>query len=547
MRVRSVAVAGIALSLVVGTAVSPAAADYGTNIPPAANAAEWQARYRDTPADWRPQGTLVTDSTFRAYPDGLGFYNFGGVQRFNAPIFGIPAAAPGISSDAMRSLMGPAVCLENNESGPCTLTLPAQQWKTAIDENASGGHCYGLASTASMLHNGTLTPGQFQTGVTRTYDLAPLDPILQEINRNMASQYTTDLSKYLMKPSEFVTALRQNLGGSQSPYVGLLLWATGGHAVTPYAVYDRGAGKFDVAVYDNNYPDAGRAIHVDTVNETFQYLVSSNPSAPPVIADGQIGLMPVSEIAKRQKCAFCLGTDTVTVNLAPVKSDAPIKTRVLNLKGKPLKGVKKAQSLEPWQPGGLWHFPTYEIPRGKEFILKVNAKKRKKVARLDITAVTGEFTFTAQKVKVPKRSIGLLGVSPKTGKFIYAANARDLGKIGVTDQRANDSTVQVSAAAKGKSAPLGARIDQQHERVVLQTLDRRKGRAAINAEFIALDASQNKVRVTATASAKLPKRARAIVKYAQWSLSETSGVKLVIRKANGKTRTVPMHVKMTTP
>lgn len=545
MSIRSALIAGVSLSLLAGTGISPAAADYGSNIPPSADAAAWNAAYRNTPADWRPQGTVVAQSSFSAYPDGFGFYNYGGVQRFNAPIFGIPKDSPGISSDAMRSLMGPGVCLGNNATGDCTLTLPAQKWKQAIDANMGGGHCYGLAATVSMLSEGTLSPSQFQAGITRTYDLYPGDSLLQEINRNMASQYTTDISDRLMKPSEFVATLRQNLAGAGSPYVALLLWPTGGHAVTPYAVLDRGNGQFDVAVYDNNYPDAARAIHVDTVNETYQYLVASNPSTPPLIADGRIGLMPVGDISKRQDCPFCLGTNKVTVKLDPVKSNFPIKTRILNLSGKPLKGVKKIDSLDPWQPGQLWNFPTYQIPANKEFIVKVNTKPRKKVVRLNISALTGQFTFKAHGVKVPGRSVGLLGVSPKNGKFTYVANSRDLGKIGVTDQRADDATVEVTAAAKGKTDALGARLDERAEKVVLQTLDRAKGKAAVEARFLAMDKDHQKVLVRATANPKLPKRARAIVKYAHWSVDDTSNIQLIIRTSDGRNRTVPMRVQVT--
>ena len=110
----------------------------------------------------------------------------------------------------------------------------------------------------------------------------------------MATQYLNDTDKYLLKPSQAAKGSRHPCGrGSTSgPVMGS---GAGGHAVTPYALYDKGDGRYDVAIYDNNYPDFRRVVRLDATNEQAQYTFSANPNAQtsdPTLDD--IGLVPLA-------------------------------------------------------------------------------------------------------------------------------------------------------------------------------------------------------------------------------------------------------------
>ena len=65
--------------------------------------------------------------------------------------------------------------------------------------------------------------------------------------------------------------------------------ADGGHAITPYAVEDKGDGKFAVLVYDNNYPGITRAVEFDTNANTWSYNAATRPDLPEALYSGDAG------------------------------------------------------------------------------------------------------------------------------------------------------------------------------------------------------------------------------------------------------------------
>ncbi|MGI9188064.1 MAG: hypothetical protein ACR2J9_11220 [Gaiellales bacterium] len=79
---------------------------------------------------------------------------------------------------------------------------------------------------------------------------------------------------------------------------------TGGHAITPIALSDRGGGLFDIAVWDNNFPGRVRAVHVDTNANggkgSMEYPMFASPSTPPTIANGDFGLIPATQLLGAQ-------------------------------------------------------------------------------------------------------------------------------------------------------------------------------------------------------------------------------------------------------
>lgn len=524
------------IALLLALSGGPAFAETGDNLPPGADPAVW-SNYVDTykaEPDWSPRGTVVADTGFRSFPDGFSFFNTGVPDAFNNALFNSPIEGPpNLDAEAMRNLIGPRVCVGRNAVGPCTLTLAAKQWMKSTNESMAGGHCFGFASTAAELFNRTLTQEQFQPGVTRTYDLQLRTPVSRRIARNMASQYTFDVMKYALTPRKIVSQLQATLRPGTMPYTLFIFWGGGGHALTPYALYDRGNGQYDVGVYDNNYPDALRAIRIDTVKNTYKYLVMTNPNGKPDVASDVIGLVPTADIVAQQKCPFCPAANETTVQLRPVRSKVPLTTRITDLDGNKIKGVVVNPPTNPWQPGEKWEFPTYTVPRKQDFIISVNNGRNRKAITTSLLATTGQFTVGTEDARIPARGVGLLGLVPEKGLVVYGTNGQqeDLGALVFIDENPS-SGVQVSAQtqSEGDSLLLG-RFDEKRKRVVLFTPGRNPSSAKASA-ILQTDSST----VYADAKTSIPRGGKLVIDYSRWSAGRPKGVTAYLQAKGSQTK-----------
>lgn len=537
----TVCVMGIcAISLLVPNAAS---ADIGDNRPAGADPQAWRTYvdyYRNGP-DWSPQGTVVADSGFRPHPDGFSFFNTGVPDITNAMMFGTSRQGPkNLDAETMRSLLGKRVCLEKQATGACTLTLAASLWMRSANESMSGGHCFGFASTAAELFNRMLSPSQFQPGILRTYDLGLRTPVARQIARNMASQYAMDILDYRTSPRQTVSLLKQSLRPGVLPYTLFILWGGGGHALTPYAVRDKGAGQYDIAVYDNNYPDAERAIRIDTQKNTYKYMVMTNPQGKPEIADGLIGLVPTGVIARQQNCPFCPGANETTVQLTPVRSRVPIPTRIRDLDGKKIAGVVVKKPTNPWQPGQKWEFPTYVVPKKQDFLIVLNARRSRVPVRTNVLAATGQFSVGTKGATVPARGRGVIGLVPEKGLIVYGTDRyAELGALEFVDSL---PTLQVEVLAGAQSAGdsfLVGRLNERSKKVVLFTADRRPGSAGASATMAFANARGVPVEVRAWLATTLPSKARLVVDYSAWSAKERKGL-IAYVMSRGHRKRVPV-------
>jgi hypothetical protein len=534
MHIVTVAVVCAALGM---SSVSVAAADIGDNQPPGADPAVWRSyvdTYRSGP-DWSPRGTVVADTGFRPHPNGFSFFNTGVPDGYNHEMFGTPLAGPkNLDSDVMRDLMGKRVCLERSDTGPCTLTLAGRQWMKATNAAMSGGHCFGFAGTAADLFNRLLTPGQFQPGALQTYDLRLREPISREIARNMATQYTFDVLQYKLSPRKVVKTLKETLRPGTMPFTLFIFWPGGGHAITPYALHDRGSGKYDVAVYDNNYPDAARAIRIDTNKNTYRYLVMTNPNGKAEVAKDVIGLVPSDVIARTQSCPFCAAANETTVQLSPVRTRVPIKTTITDLDGKKIKGVVVNRPTNPWTPGGKWEFPTYTVPRRQDFVITVNNRGNRASISTSLLATTGQFSIGTEGATVPARGVAALGLVPEKGVVVYGTSGKqkDLGALSFIDEGPASSVQVIGQTKAGVDTLMLGRFDEKDNRVVLFTPSRKSTQAQSVAYF--QDATGQLL--SAQLRARIPANGRLIIDYARWNTSRPTGLRAWVQAKGKKTK-----------
>ena len=108
-----------------------------------------------TPADWTPQGTVIAQSGFDPQVNGFNFMNYSdGGESFpnlaNTIFFDVPFEDPvNLTADDMRAMFGNEAC--TNRTGPCIPTLAAEATREAFNGAMDGGHCFGIAGTASQV------------------------------------------------------------------------------------------------------------------------------------------------------------------------------------------------------------------------------------------------------------------------------------------------------------------------------------------------------------------------------------------------------------
>lgn len=269
------------------------------------------------------------DLGFRPNPNGFNFENWG-EEAANATDLG--------AEDLIRLFGRDKVC--RSATGDCVLDASAQAWLEKQLKGMDGGHCEGLAVMSLQLFKGVdfkgkKLPSDYLPGAAATFALDKpsarnaisyyfvtqgLDPV------SAASQTTKQKT-----PSQILQLLKDSFnGGSEIYTLGIYKRdGSGGHAITPYKVEDKGAGKFLVYVYDNNFPTEERTVEIDTTNDTWLYRGgATQPGAPVADYDGDattkgLDLTPFSLRNQTMECPFCgqsaLATASAAADSTPIQ------------------------------------------------------------------------------------------------------------------------------------------------------------------------------------------------------------------------------------
>lgn len=233
---------------------------------------------------------------------------------FSFPNYGDESGATNLTADEMRRLFGDEVCarIDGNE---CTLTPPAEQWMEQINGDMAGGHCEGFAVLSMLMYTGYIAPSDF--GGSTASDLDINDEYLQrEIAYWWATQATDPTVSQVITgtPVEILDIVQQMEFSGETFTIGIYKEdGSGGHAITPIGVEDKGDGLYAILVYDNNYPGETRELLVDTRDNSWLYEASINPDVEPDLYSGNadtmtLDLTPTSARLGVQNCPFCGGS-----------------------------------------------------------------------------------------------------------------------------------------------------------------------------------------------------------------------------------------------
>jgi hypothetical protein len=240
------------------------------------------------PDSYEASGDIVADSGFRPDTNGFGVENYGNCGQQN------------LTSGAMSGLFGAdQVCLSGSGTD-CQLDPSAEKWMETTNEQMAGGHCMGFSVAALRFYSGNLSPSSY--GADQTFDLeVKNNPELQSlIAAGWVYQFLPRVTENELTgtPNQILNSLIEGLKrdsdtsrssaypSSSQLYTIKIFNNEGGHAITPYAVEDKGDGKFAVLVYDNNYPGITRAVDFDTNENTWSYNAATKPGIAEALYTG---------------------------------------------------------------------------------------------------------------------------------------------------------------------------------------------------------------------------------------------------------------------
>jgi hypothetical protein len=362
-------------------------------------------------------GSVVSSSGFNPARDGFAFQNYGFI------------AGSQLTPTVLQQMFGTTVCAHGTGDS-CQLFPAVQQWAAAISQSMFGGHCYGFSMLALRFFTHNLSPSSY--GASTTYGLPFSSAIESEIAANFAEQYTAGPTAAAKpeQPSQVVQSLVAALKSHNGPYYTLGIYnapagtqGRDGHAITPLGISNLGNGRYQILVYDNNYPGVTRGLDVDVNAQTWSYAAQTNPQSGQADTwsghgtSNELTLIPVSAVERPQNFTAATradqGVDTIALGGDPDRhADLLITTadgRKLGFSGGRLVNqIKGAQVIYPFvNQVALAHpEPVYLVPGNP---------------KLSVTVAGGDPTGAAAKVFVAGPGFGTTVSNLVTGSSSQAS------------------------------------------------------------------------------------------------------------------------------
>lgn len=256
------------------------------------------------------------DTGFRPNPDGYNFANYGGNFPFDQSI-------NDYTRQDMVTMFGTSAACAWTIGSVCVLKPQALLWYLDANSSMNGGHCDGMASTSLRFFKRLDYPATFQSGAAATYQLSQSN-IRRQIANYFVRQTTEPVRGYKEQsrqntPAQILTLLATAMTGTipDPPTLFVRQAGKGGHAITPYAIYQAGNGVYRVMVYDNNHPnDPARFVTIDTAANTWSYDLGSGLGVWSGDANTKsLGIVPISKYGQQPTCPWCGSTSNQTSHL----------------------------------------------------------------------------------------------------------------------------------------------------------------------------------------------------------------------------------------
>ncbi len=386
-------------------------------------------------------GTYVSDLGFRPDANGFAFPNYGG-----------DAGATNLTPNDVQRMFGDRACA-TIQDGKCLLTPPGEQWLQQLNGAMNGGHCEGMAVLSNLFYTGQVNPKNFGAASVPELQIAGNEPLQREIAYWFTTQATQPARAGIVAqtPSGVVNTLLTSFAagptGSDQYAVGIYKRdRTGGHAITPYAVEDRGKGVYWIMVYDNNYPGQARAVEVDTTSDTWNYVGSTNPAESEGRYEGDastntLELAPIGPRLGQQNCPFCDVPASARVGGALMRQanqpqfneiwlEGDADLLITDTKGRSV-GFKNGVfvneitgSLSSSNKFGVnvWDTnaePVYYIPTNIDFTISIDGSRLSKPANSTVTMIGPGYALEISDIILEPGQVDTLDVSPDGSLLSY--------------------------------------------------------------------------------------------------------------------------------
>ena len=338
-------------------------------------------RPRTTRTSSTEKVTVLADIGFRPAVNGYKFQNEGG--RY-------PKTPPVLTSQGVDKMFGGGACV-GGDANHCRLTPVANEWMGSVNRAMNIGQCEGMAVSSLAFFKKVYSPSSYEKGATSVHALNHSDVssligyfwAFQMVNPVRADKINSLMTQ---TPNSVEDQLVTMLKTGDLATIAIHS-ASGGHAVTPYAVEDRGGGVHWIRIYDNNWPDKERYIVIDRNENTWSYeLASLNPDVPREPWSGtadthSIAITPLSARLGRAECPFCAGGKKMVFpnganGVALTSSDGK---RVGREGGKVVNEIPGAEviDLASYLDGAPPGEPIYVVPAEGSYEVSIEGKDNK--------------------------------------------------------------------------------------------------------------------------------------------------------------------------
>ena len=370
------------------------------------------------------------DIGFRAVPDGYGFVNWGSINLSDFTF-----------TDLIRMFGTDAVCWKVIDS-ICILKPKAELFVYQVNIPMAG-HCLGMAVSSLRFYNDIDLPLSLEEVFFLGKDSAVLtnwqsETISTTIRRNISyfhvmqqadpfASYSDESMKNL--PSQILYMVSSAMSGTEENYPILFFYRTdmkGGHAVTPYAVEDKGNGIYWIRIYDNNFPGYhDKKIIVDINNETWYYTERYKGDR----FSHNLGTAPISIFAQRPVCPWCVNTlNTIpTIQLTHQGAGELLIQDSLSRRLGYQDGVFYSEIPGAYaQPvlGGLDidTQPIFYLPLTDEYSLTLAGLPTKSVGEASIVAFGPGYGITINGIDVDSMTMDVISISNDGSTINYQPN-----------------------------------------------------------------------------------------------------------------------------
>jgi hypothetical protein len=422
-------------------------------------------------------GKIIADLGFRPDANSFKFENYGG-----------GTGNKDMTAAEVRRIFGDQVC-SSLHGNNCILTPPAQQWLEQSNQIMDGGHCYGFSVATLRLFKGEIKVSQFGADTITALEIANNEALQREIGYSFIFQTFDSVNNGVLKgtPNEMLDKMIEIFSKGKDERetytIGFFkLEGGGGHAVTPYAVEDRGDGKFGVLIYDNNYPLVARDIIFDRNANTWIYNAATNPNEPSSEYKGNaesksLQLMPTTPGTSQQPCPFCAGSggggsaaglaagptyNEIYLDANPadhghlVITDAQgrrtgyVNNKLVN----DIPGAKVDQSFmnDDWR---INDEPSYRIPTGIGFTVTIDGSPLKKADTENVVMIGPGYDIGIDSIELQPGQKDTITFSPDGRSITYKSSQTESPTI-IVGLDGTDADYEFEV--KSVKAPAGATI-----------------------------------------------------------------------------------------